>query len=172
MASFRFEYSEEEKAKLEAFAESQGVSKAKVICWLISKLPGEELPKAPRKEPSKRGGHKLRISLTDEQYQALCERTALDKWQSPSAWVYSLVISQARDMPVLTDDEREALREAAFQLRRLGTNMNQITKAVNQDPRSIQHREAINFTAVAELVNEIGALAENIQLGAVKRWGL
>ena len=50
--------------------------------------------------------------------------------------------------------------------------MNQITKAVNQDPRSIQHLEAINFTAVAELVNEIGALAENIQLGAVKRWGL
>ncbi|WP_062810923.1 plasmid mobilization relaxosome protein MobC [Alcanivorax sp. NBRC 102028] len=173
MASFRFELTEEENERLTSLATSQGVSKAKLLRWLISKLPGEPLPeKAEPKTPGPRFQHQLRIRLDADQYQAIQERATLAQWQSPSAWVYSLVVSHLENAPEFTDAEETALNNSKVQLKRIGNLLNQIAKAANQDPRNVQQLESINFTALHELVNKTAADAEAMLDASARRWGM
>lgn len=172
MASLRFEYTTEEKEKLDAFAKSQGVSKAKVLCWLISKLPGQALPSSEPPQANQKKEHQLRLRLTSSEYRAIAERTNLDQWQSPSAWVYSLVSSHINSTPVLTDNELAQLNAVERQLRKIGNNINQIAKAANVDPRNAQQLASINLEALSTLVNQAIHLSEDIQTGAAKRWSL
>ncbi|MAC16667.1 MAG: hypothetical protein CL539_18640 [Alcanivorax sp.] len=157
--------------KLAAVAAEQGVSENALVNFLISKLPGESQAPDP-KEPGPRVQHQLRIRLDQDQYEAIQKRAALSKWQSPSAWVYRLIVSHLRNAPEFSDAEEQALRGAKVQLKRMGTLLNQIAKAANQDPRNVQQLESINFTALHELVNKTAEDTAAMLDGAARRWGM
>ena len=167
----RFRIEDELVAKLEATAKAQDVSENALINFLISKLPGDN-PEPETRPPGPRIQNQLRIRLDADQYEAIQERATLAQWQSPSSWVYSLVVSHLENAPEFTDAEETALNNAKVQLKRIGTLLNQIAKAANQDPRNLQQLESINFNALHELVKKTAADAEAMLDASARRWGM
>ncbi|WP_208741997.1 hypothetical protein [Alcanivorax sp.] len=171
MASFRFELTEEENERLANLAKCQGVSKAKVLRWLISKLPGDDENAIVEKEKTK-GGEKRRIQIrvSDAAYQAIQERTTLGKYQTPAGWVKSLVFSNLSADPVFTEPELGEMRKARLEVHRIGVALNQIAHALNIDTRNAAQLEGMEWGAVIAVVKEVRTSVDNLRLAAIRRW--
>lgn len=171
MASFRLEYTEEEKEKLDRFATAQGVSKAKVMRWLISQLP-EEDGNLQEKKPEEGGQRRVQIRVSNEAYQAIQEKATLGKYQTPSAWVKKLVEANVKQVPILATEEKRLLSRYINELIMIGNNINQIAHAANIDPRNTKQLASLNLEEMAVAVREAEAAAEAWKNATKKRWGV
>tara|TARA_B100000676_G_C18011657_1_gene807055 strand:- start:79 stop:600 length:522 start_codon:yes stop_codon:yes gene_type:complete len=171
MAAFRFELTEEENERLANLAKCQGVSKAKILRWLISKLPGDDENGTGEKEETK-GGEKRRIQIrvSNEAYQAIQEKAALGKYQTPSAWVKKLVEANVKQAAILATDEKRLLSRYINELVMIGNNINQIAHAANIDPRNTKQLASLNLEEMATVVREAEAAAEAWKNATKKRW--
>lgn len=173
MASFRFELTEEENERLANLAKCQGVSKAKVLRWLISKLPGDDENAIVEKEKTKSGEkRRIQIRVSDEAYKAIQERAALGKYQTPSAWVKRLVEASVKQVPILATDEKRLLSRYINELIMIGNNINQIAHAANIDPRNTKQLASLNLEEMAAVVRKAEAAAVAWKNATKKRWGV
>jgi hypothetical protein len=105
---------------------------------------------AASEEPARR--KKITVRLADETMQKLRSRTEREGHSSPTAWVAGLVMAALYTEPVLTKEEAAELRESNRQLSAIGTNLNQLARAVNASPEEAAKVTAKAITTLSERV--------------------
>lgn len=117
----------------------QGISSSEALRQMIQKLVTGttdiykilNVPKGIT--PSPQGGknrHRVEISFTDAEYQKVFEHAKKNGF-SPSKWLITLVRYQFIKHTPLTVIELDKLDERLYQIRMIGQNLNQITRALN-----------------------------------------
>lgn len=94
---------------------------------LIAEAVGGPLPAAP---PGAGQGVQVGVRLKPAERRLLAD-AARDRGTSPATWLRSLALAHLAQRPQWNGAELEALREIFTELRRIGTNVNQIAQALN-----------------------------------------
>lgn len=111
--------------KSAARAEQGGTSAA------LRKMVTEVAHGAPPRAPAGAGtGHQVGVRLKSAERAALAE-AARSHGTSPASWLRSLAIVHLAKKPQWNAVELEELREVFKELRRIGSNVNQIARALN-----------------------------------------
>lgn len=82
----------------------------------------------------------IMLRLTDTEYQAVFERSQIDGY-SPAYWIVHMLRVALTGNPALTEASLHAVNEANKQMRRIGTNFNQLVRRVNMGARQPYEQE-------------------------------
>jgi hypothetical protein len=94
-------------------------------------MTSAEHPKAKYRQLDKaRGKRHVNVTLTAEEYQFVCLK-AEGAGENVTAYFKSAALHQIAEKRHLSDAELTILREGIVQLRKVGTNINQIAHQVN-----------------------------------------
>lgn len=109
-------------------------SRTKAILHLIDEKMGKEpTPKEydyqPIDEPKKR--KRVQISLLPQDYDNL-QKAAQMSDSSMQHYLIKLLVSNLYNEKILNGTEYELLRKSNYQLHKIGVNLNQIAKAINE----------------------------------------
>lgn len=82
--------------------------------------------------PNKTNNKRMVIRWTESEFAAI--QNQAEGHSSPSMWVVDTVRARLTETPQFGMREVEALWESSGQLMRIGTNLNQIARAINRNP--------------------------------------
>jgi uncharacterized protein YukE len=130
-----------------------------------------------RPAPPPRGvgtGHQIGVRLKPAERLALAE-AARERGMTPANWLRSLALAHLSGRPQWSDDELEAMRELFRELRRIGTNINQLAQAANMAAKKgegIEHLVAAGEAtkAAGEINVQMQRLGE-VVAGNASYWG-
>ena len=94
---------------------------------LVAQAVTGEAPAAPAGAGA---GQRLTVRLRADEQQAL-QAAARARGVTPSTWVRALAVAHLLRRPQWNPVEVDALRDLATELRRIGTNVNQVARALN-----------------------------------------
>lgn len=119
-----------DKERLDAFAASRGLTTSALLRSFIERMPG--LPEPDRHPPSVPLTTKITIRLTPDEVAEI-DRLARHGGMYRATWLATLARANLAKQPMLTYEERLAVREAARQMAHVGRNLNQMARALNID---------------------------------------
>lgn len=157
----------DEKAAFNAYLARHGLRKSQLLRAILRQLfKNEERPfptgpdlKGPRKRI-------YRIYLSEQEEHAIRERMITEGWDSEKAYIYSCLRESLLKVVVLPAPELNGVSELVKELRRVGINLNQITRAIKGGESmalkrfNIAEASALS-TAVARAVDAIMAILLN-----------
>ena len=109
-------------------------SRTKAILHLIDKAMGGTNPQQKIEAPKVTGASKrerVQISLLEEDYLEL-QKVAKETDTSMQYYIISLILKDLYGAYRLTGEQIELLRKSNYQLHKMGVNINQIAKALNE----------------------------------------
>ena len=112
-------------------------SRTKAILHLIDKAMGGTNPQQKIEAPKVTGASKrerVQISLLEEDYLEL-QKVAKETDTSMQYYIISLILKDLYGAYRLTGEQIELLRKSNYQLHKIGVNLNQIAKAINEGER-------------------------------------
>ncbi len=135
---------------------------------LLEKVDGRE-PQAPLGI----SGYRVTVRLKDAERVALMA-AARDRQTSPSVWLRCLAVVHLGRRPQWNDPEVAELRAIFTELRRIGTNMNQIARALNVAVQSGEYPVGQGTAAMeaADLVRSETRRVVGVMTGNFDYWGL
>jgi hypothetical protein len=142
-------------------------------------LPPTNLPPKKQKLESPDTGQKLRLELrlTPTEHAAICEFAAAAEC-SPQHWIVAVIRSALTRTPQFGLTEWKALGESNHQLLRIGRNVNQIAKHLNEQAKS-RRPEPVNedklsdaITALRREIKRHTAKVDAALRANVDRWSL
>lgn len=157
----------ETAAAFRAVATSRGVSTK--LRELVRETIGRAEP--PPKPPSPAAARQVKIRLADEDAGALAEAARM-AGMAPTAYLKALALAHVTGKPQWSPAERDGLNQIAWELRRIGVNVNQIALRLNASAEASEMPRGEGRAAqeAADLVQaEIDRL-EEITGGALGRW--
>ncbi len=104
---------------------TEGGASAALRKFMASAADGRELP-----GPVGTAGYRVTVRLKDAERFALLQ-AATARNTSPTNWLRSLAILHLSRRPQWNDAEVQALRDVFAELRRIGSNINQVARALN-----------------------------------------
>ena len=116
----------ETERAFDAWARTRG-GKAAALRGLIRDVVGASVPD---KAPAATGITALHVRLSQQERDVL-RQAAAQKGMAPSTWVRSLVRAHVLRRPQWGEFERQGLASVLTALSRIGTNVNQIARAMN-----------------------------------------
>ena len=154
--------------KATARAEQGGTSAA------LRRLVVEAVQGAPPRAPAGAGtGQQVGVRLKPVERAALAE-AARSHGTSPASWLRSLAIVRLAGKPQWSPAELEELREVFRELRRIGSNVNQIARALNVAVQSGVYppHQGIAAERAAESIRDDMRRVVGMMTGNFDYWGL
>ncbi|MGI4850137.1 MAG: plasmid mobilization relaxosome protein MobC [Janthinobacterium lividum] len=148
--------------------ETDGTVAAALRRILISTVAGQR----PR-EPLGTSGYRVTVRLKETERLALLE-AARARQTTPSVWLRCLAIVHLGQRPQWNEQEVVELRAVFTELRRIGTNLNQIARALNVAVQSGEYPAAQGTAALeaADLVRSETRRVVGVMTGNFDYWGL
>ncbi|MEQ1530375.1 MAG: plasmid mobilization relaxosome protein MobC [Methylococcales bacterium] len=126
--------SKEDGIKFKALAAANHLTSSTFLRQIILMVLGDKLVVMPVKpQPDKCDLVKRSIYIPRFLLDAI-EQRSKQQGMALSRWVASLIQSNLMSAPVVTDTELVRLRESIRELNYIGHNINQIAKALNENP--------------------------------------
>ena len=135
---------------------------------LLEKVDGQE-PQAPLGT----AGYRVTVRLKEAERLALLA-AARDRQTTPSVWLRCLAVVHLSRRPQWNDPEVAELRAVFTELRRIGTNLNQIARALNVAVQSGEYPAGQGTAAMeaADLVRSETHRVVGVMTGNFDYWGL
>ena len=135
---------------------------------LLEKVDGQE-PQAPLGT----AGYRVTVRLKETERLALLA-AARDRQTSPSVWLRCLAVVHLGRRPQWNDPEVAELRAIFTELRRIGTNLNQVARALNVAVQSGEYPAGQGTAALeaADLVRSETRRVVAVMTGNFDYWGL
>ncbi len=150
-------------AKLNERARSTGKTRSRFARELITRsLSAKPIYRAIDEEELRKP-HMLKVLLKESENAALA-RIAQAQGISRQQFVIGLIRIAAAAEPQFTNDETKTLYAATWELRKIGVNVNQIAKRLNEEAKSgrLQGSEAAQFlklsTALTQRMEEVAGM--------------
>jgi hypothetical protein len=164
----------EEKAKEFAEAASKRGGKSAVMRQLIELFLAEFKPaeiSGGGLSKLGRGAAKVAIRLEADEVERL-DREAESKGMTRNGWAARYLRSRLRGAPQFTADEAKGLALIAGELRRIGTNVNQIARAMNvaKETGEFTDHEIAEVTDAHREIMEFAAAVRAIRSGRLNYW--
>lgn len=180
-ASLGYRPTDASRAALSRFAQQNGTTQAAVIEALIARLPTARDTKAVEPEPaptptksgpvnasyeskSRRNAYRLSPS-EDRQLTA----AAAHAGQAKGSFVVSCVRAALLKQPAFLDAEVAALDRASLQLARIGNNLNQIARRLNEQPGPTDDLVAL-IKPLRLAVTTVEDITADLVRAAEERW--
>lgn len=152
-------------AKLNERARSAGKTRSRFARELITRSLAQRTKPVYRAidEEEIRKPHMLKVLLKESENAALA-RIAQAQGVSRQQFVIGLIRIAAAAEPQFTNDETKTLYAATWELRKIGVNINQIAKRLNEEAKSgrLQGSEAAQFlklsTALTQRMEEVAGM--------------
>jgi hypothetical protein len=155
--------------RFKAWARStEGGASAALRKFMASAADGRELP-----GPIGTAGYRVTVRLKDAERFALLQ-AATARNTSPTNWLRSLAILHLGRRPQWNGAEVQALRDVFTELRRIGSNINQVAKALNVAAMSGEYpaEQGDAVLAAAEIVRRETRRVVAVMTGNFDYWGL
>lgn len=176
MKNLNVRVTDEIKAKLKAKAATMGLSESDCFRhWVLGlddfKVKETDYPVSAQAEIMG-GDHKLKylsIRLPEwmiERIKPLAEKRSM----KISRWVGALVQAHLITEPVLTKTELRSVYEATVQLTRVGTNLNQIAKALNEHYHPGDPHVLKAIKSVSKEIKELKEAIKALQIASNRSW--
>ena len=101
-----------------------------------------------------------KVFLTDSELHQLNERIAKSNCQNFSAYARKVLLNPSMSFVTINTDTYEQL---VFELRRIGNNINQIARAINQSHLISQEQLQDLSKGVGELIKEVSELITGVE---------
>lgn len=143
----------EERAALDGYLTRHGLKKSTLLRAILRQLLNEEgtlLPQSvsfDKKAPRKRA---FRIFLSEEECEVLKERMDAEGWDSEKEFFYACLRWSLFKVCMMPSKEVYTALKLVSQIRRIGMNLNQIARALNDHPSTANHLKAENIQFVAQ----------------------
>ncbi|MDN6297531.1 MAG: plasmid mobilization relaxosome protein MobC [Halomonas sp.] len=158
-----------EKNAWAQFCKANGLRESDMLRRMIQRVAGR-VATAKDQEVETRS-RKLTIRLSPTQERSLAQRAQEEGYPSRTSWVTAMVLVELHQEPVLTDTEVSALRESNRELRAIGKNLNQITKALNIEFRESDKLKREAIEALAERIEQHKDQVAGLLTRNMNRWG-
>lgn len=179
------------KEPWERYCAAHDVTSVEALCRVIQKLtgsPDSKLPDSARKsaarvtrpgrafrttEGSEKRQHRLYLTLTKSELDAVEARATADGFDKPTAWAVALVRARLTDEAQFGTREIEILGESNHQLLAIGRNLNQIAHALNATRgKSIEQYDAELVESLADAVKRHVRKVGDALRSSIHRWTL
>ena len=139
----------------------------------LRRILSEAVAGKPPQAPLGASGYRVTIRLKDAERLALLA-AARDRQTTPSVWLRCLAVAHLSRRPQWNDSETSELRAIFVEMRRIGTNLNQIARALNVAVQSGEYPVGQGSAAIeaAELVRSETRRVVGIMTGNFDYWGL
>lgn len=136
-----------------ALAKKRGIKTSDLLRSLVLAELGQVGPGQTQVEPDAANADikVLQVRLPGFLQDAIRARANM-RGMPPGRWASALLQSNLSRLPVFNEDEISALRENNRQLFKIGTNVNQIAKSLNE---SFHDTERVRLDVLADLSNSI-----------------
>jgi Bacterial mobilisation protein (MobC) len=135
----------------QTFCRETGKNSTKILQEFVKKSIAHIRINADKHADKTLKSKRITVSFTQNEYDTIIEKVALEGYNNPTHWLRSLVMNILYQDAVLTDREIHALEKLSHQLWAIGHNLNQITRAIN-----------INFNATDQLKLEMIQSLKNL----------
>lgn len=164
------------KAAFSAEAKVRMLTDAKLLELVIAAFL-QRLPPAPAMAPSSPNSgtevrsEDVRVRLAPHEYAELDRLATRRHWKRGTylAYLFGVHLSGS---PRFSEDEMLALRHITAQLSAVGRNINQIARALNISLDEAHQAQALNFTYLKNLIDQVRHLVKEVIRANLKSWGV
>jgi hypothetical protein len=130
---------------------------------MLFKVVPERLPDAKLKK-------RMELRWTESEYEAILK--LCDGHSSPGAWVIDSVRARLTNSPQFGMNEISALWESSAQLMKIGTNLNQIARAINMNTHETELARLELLEEIRLEIRSHTAKVANLLNANLKRWDI
>lgn len=160
----------EQKEAWKSFCKTQGVGESEMLGIILEKVTAGQVDTGFSETDEARSGQ-LSVRFHPKDFQRMTARAKADGFPSRTSWLNRLALTTLNKTPVLTELERNVLRESNRELSAIGRNLNQIARVLNIDFRE---SDKITKQAVEDLAGSIERHTEKVAAlisKSLNRWG-
>ncbi len=159
-----------EKKSWTQFCKANGLRESDMLRRMIQRVAGRAATVMEVDQEDEARSRKLTIRLSPSQERWLAQRAQEEGYPSRTSWVTAMVLAELHREPVLTEAEVAALRESNRELRAIGKNLNQITKALNIEFRESDKLKREAIEALAERIEQHKDQVASLLSRNMNRW--
>ncbi|NIC06305.1 plasmid mobilization relaxosome protein MobC [Billgrantia bachuensis] len=159
-----------EKNAWAQFCKANGLRESDMLRRMIHRVAGRAATVMADDQENEPRPRKLTIRLSPSQERWLAQRAQEEGYPSRTSWVTAMVLAELHREPVLTEAEVAVLRESNRELRAIGKNLNQITKALNIEFRESDKLKREAIEALAERIEQHKDQVASLLSRNMNRW--
>ena len=161
----------ETKAAFQAAAARQGTSEARLLHLLVSTFLRSNALDADPVAATELKNERFSFRLHAKLKQDLSKR-AVKQGMSPSSYLVGMIRAHLSQKSYFTEPELVALKDSNYQLSRIGSNINQIARALNTSLDNAHMARAKEIEQIRPHVMECRELVRALILANVAGWGI
>lgn len=159
-----------EKKSWAQFCKANGLRESDMLRRMIQRVAGRAATAMADDQEHEARSRKLTIRLSPTQERWLAQRAQEEGYPSRTSWVTAMVLAELHREPVLTEAEVAVLRESNRELRAIGKNLNQITKALNIEFRESDKLKREAIEALADRIEQHKDQVASLLSRNMNRW--